>query len=299
MAAGPDMAPRFASRLGWFTYPLFPGLDASATIETVAAMGYRSIEITEDLLADPASLPRAAGRAEELGLRVAAIGALRDLVTGERAERDGTCDALLAIIRAAGAAHVPVVTIYAGPDTWNPQAPRVGRDIASADARERAFGTIDRLLPQAEAAGVRLGFKPVLGSAASDLASTMPFIERYDGSPAFGLTLDPSHFVVHGDDIGEVIRAFAPYLANVHLKDAFGGYGEEGVDFHFPPIGTGATDWTTFFAALAEAGYDGSLHVLAESEPFLRNLCGGSPVLAASRLRAATLALLEATSTDR
>jgi L-ribulose-5-phosphate 3-epimerase len=67
-----------------------------------------------------------------------------------------------------------------------------------------------------------------------------------------GVNFDPANMILYG--MGEpvaALRRLAPWVRQVHIKDAIpsGTPGEWGVEV---PVGSGAVDWTAFFAVLAE-----------------------------------------------
>jgi sugar phosphate isomerase/epimerase len=75
---------------------------------------------------------------------------------------------------------------------------------------------------------------------------------------AVGLTLDTAHLVKSGEEeIAGIVREFAPFLDNVHLKDF--------ADGEFRVLGEGRIAFGPVFAALREIGYDGWLCADEES----------------------------------
>jgi sugar phosphate isomerase/epimerase len=198
-------------------------------------------------------------------LPIPALAALVDLVTGDDSLRGARADTVSRTIRLASARRVPVITVYSGPDTWDPAAPLIPRDLPFGVAWERFAPAFGRLLDEAAGQGVKLAFKPILGTLAKDAGSTLRVIAAWRGHQAFSLTFDPSHFAIQRDDIGHVIREWGPLLANVHLKDGFGRPGVEGIDYHFPAPGNGLVDWTQIAEGLAAIGYKGPLSMLDES----------------------------------
>ena len=136
---------------------------------------------------------------------------------------------------------------------------------AIAEAWGRFTVSFDTLLAEVAQSGVKLAYKPILGTLVCHAETTRHLVARYGHHAAFGLTFDPSHVAVHGDDVPATIAEFQPYLVNVHLKDAFGHPGTEGRDYHFPPLGAGAVDRAALFAGLQAIGYAGPLSILNES----------------------------------
>ena len=73
-----------------------------------------------------------------------------------------------------------------------------------------------------------------------------------------GLTIDTAHLWKAGEtSIADIIRQFAPFIDNVHLKDFSNG--------QFQTLGQGEIPFTPIFKALKEINYDGPLCVDEES----------------------------------
>lgn len=285
-------------RIGLVTYPAFAAMDARATVEAAARMGYRSIELTSEVLGLTApdsvvELTAVVQKARRAGAPVHALGALVDPISGDSDQRTARIGTMRRAIELAAEAGVPMLSVYAGPDTWDPAAPAIPGDLSRDEAWARLWAAFDPLLAQAERAGVLLAFKPVIGTLAFDTASTHAVLARYGCARHFGITLDPSHFALRRETLSEVVASFGPRICNVHLKDAFGKPGVEGTDFYFPPLGTGIVDWKMLFDALDAIGYGGPMHVLNECQPYLANVCSGQSIQAADRQRADLIAVLE------
>lgn len=72
------------------------------------------------------------------------------------------------------------------------------------------------------------------------------------------LTVDTAHLVKSGvTDVAGVVRDFAPFVDNFHIKDFAAGA--------FVPLGDGAIDFAPIFSAIDEIGYDGWLCADEES----------------------------------
>jgi L-ribulose-5-phosphate 3-epimerase len=85
------------------------------------------------------------------------------------------------------------------------------------------------------------------------------------GCPNVGANFDPANMLLYakGDPI-EAMRALAPWIRQVHIKDAVktqtpGTWGSEVI------AGTGEVDWKSFFAVLADIGYAGNLCIEREA----------------------------------
>jgi sugar phosphate isomerase/epimerase len=102
--------------------------------------------------------------------------------------------------------------------------------------------------------GIDLGFET--GQEEADVL--LRFLDDL-AAPNVGVNFDPANMLLYdkGDPVA-ALRTLAPWLKQVHLKDAVrtktpGTWGEEVV------VGTGEVDWPAFFAALDELGYTGNL----------------------------------------
>ena len=124
------------------------------------------------------------------------------------------------------------------------------------DDTDPAFATlIDRMRRTADAfaaRGINLGLETGQESAET-LAAFLHRLKRVN----VGVNFDPANMILYekGDPIA-ALRVLAPWLQQVHLKDAKrtqvpGTWGEE------VPVGAGEVDWRRFFAALAEADFRG------------------------------------------
>jgi L-ribulose-5-phosphate 3-epimerase len=83
--------------------------------------------------------------------------------------------------------------------------------------------------------------------------------------PNVGVNFDPANMILYhqGDPI-EALRVLAPWMRQVHIKDATrtkvaGTWGEEAV------VGSGAVDWRAFFATLQQLNFEGNLVIEREA----------------------------------
>jgi len=89
-------------------------------------------------------------------------------------------------------------------------------------------------------------------------------VERADGAPLVGLTVDTAHLAKSGvDDIPAFIAEFAGVIDNIHLKDV--------ADGAWRLLGRGDLDLDGILTALAVAGYGGWICVDEESDASLAN----------------------------
>jgi sugar phosphate isomerase/epimerase len=102
---------------------------------------------------------------------------------------------------------------------------------------------------------VRLAFEPEPGMFIDTMDRFARLHARVD-HPRFGLTLDLGHLQCLNEvPMAPHILGWRHLLWNVHIEDM-----RTGVHDHLP-FGEGEIDFGPVFAALAEAGYAGGLHV--------------------------------------
>ncbi len=97
--------------------------------------------------------------------------------------------------------------------------------------------------------GVRLGLE-----TGQEAAPTLLEVLAEVAHPALGVNFDPANMILYG--MGEpvaAVRALAPQVLQVHVKDALpaqrrGTWGSE------VPVGSGAVDWSGFFAVVCPLG---------------------------------------------
>jgi len=261
---------------------------AGRPIAFIAALGYEDWEagaVTESLLsAGYDSVEWTMAHVDDLREPAAALACQQDLVTGGE---DALATTLHAIELAADAG-IQTVNVLTGPNLWEPGA----RERDDEEAWELALGSLERACQRGSELGVTIGFEPCWGSLAHDARTA----QRVLDSVPVSVTFDPSHFVMTGDDIPELVREWGERIAHVHLKDAFGRPGRDGVDFIFCLLGEGAVPWPEFFGALDEVGYAGPLSVEFEAYRYYEQILGEDPTAAARLARTQVDALLEGRS---
>jgi len=257
-----------------------------ACAEALARIGYNSVEFKIDSFDQSRSIAdqfsQAVRIAKKTGLEVSNFVILRGLI--EPDQREKSINDIIDSLRAVSAAGVDKLNIVTGgPVTetineqnwWLPQ---------SRPALERSWqnlvDSLEKILPLAERAGVCLALEPCNGCLVQDYATTKELFSRIQHD-RLCLTFDPSHFVLHRDDIGMAIRAFGKKIIHVHVKDAVGKPGAFGVDFLFPILGEGCTDWNVFFEALDEINYEGALSCEFESFKYMHEVLNNNPEEAA------------------
>lgn len=120
-----------------------------------------------------------------------------------------------------------------------------------ADALRHSAESLRRLLPIAEAAGLRLTVEPHVHSYLESPAMALDLLARV---PGLGLTLDYAHFVCLGARQDE-IDPLAPHAAHVHLRQARPGVLQA-------KLAEGTINMAAQLGTLRDAGFTG--HVALE-----------------------------------
>jgi len=140
-----------------------------------------------------------------------------------------------AVAAIAGRQGIRLVTFHAG---FIPHEPGPERDVLLGRLRD-----IAGLFAEA---GARVAFE-----TGQESAVTLSHALDALGDPSIGVNFDPANMILYGmGDPVAAVRALAPRIAQVHIKDALptqvpGTWGRE------VRVGTGAVDWPAFVSALA------------------------------------------------
>ncbi len=161
---------------------------------------------------------------------------LADAASRERNEAD-----LRQVVRFMRAAGIP--TLFVLPGVVNPGQGR-------GEAVSVAVGSLERLVPIAEAGGVALTVEPHVHSAFESPAATLELLHRV---PGLKLTLDYAHFTCLGYRQDE-IDGLAPYAAHVHLRQGRPGTLQ-------CKLTLGTLNFGAMLGTLRAAGYDGHLTI--------------------------------------
>jgi sugar phosphate isomerase/epimerase len=111
--------------------------------------------------------------------------------------------------------------------------------------------SLERLLPIARKAGVRLMLEP----AASRFDVPDHLEPIYEALPELECHLDLGHAHLNGTEPWEWIERFGPRITHIHAHDNNGRD-----DLHLPP-GTGTIEWSRTLTALRTIGYDATLTI--------------------------------------
>lgn len=237
--------------------------------------GYEAIDWTVEqfnpLVDSPLKLVELVDLAQSHGLHVSQFMVHQDFVVADRQEWEKRVRCTELALEASAQAGIESIGVVTGPNPWVDGYTVVGRDLSESEAWRLSLKALERVLHRAEELGtVKVSLEPCWGTLAHDRYRA-EYVLRSLESGLLGINLDPSHYVMSGDDIGDLIRSWSDRITHVHLKDAFGRAGLPYEDFIFLLPGEGVVRWVEMFAALDDIGYSGTMSV--EFEAF--NLLNG------------------------
>ncbi len=213
------------------------------------------------------------GLVNRTGVQISGLGYYPNPLHPDPAHRERVVAHLKRVIQAAPLFGVHVANTF------------IGRDWTKSVADN--WTMFDEIWPDianfAEQHQVRIGIEncPMLFSAnewpgGTNLATTPAIWRRmFDKVPSIGLNFDPSHLVWQHIDIPRAIREFGKHFVHVHAKDTrinvdgIYHHGIMGFDWHTPKIpGLGDVNWSAFFSALTDIGYQGAVCIEVEDRAF-------------------------------
>lgn len=135
----------------------------------------------------------------------------------------------------------------------------IGGHYSENEDRDAFMRHIHELADYAAERGVVISLE-VHGDIMATGALSAPLIQEI-GRPNVGINYDTANCVFYGDvQAVDDLRAAAPYLVHVHLKDKIGGKRE----WNFPAVGEGEVDFGAILRILDDVGYRGPLSVEIE-----------------------------------
>jgi sugar phosphate isomerase/epimerase len=168
------------------------------------------------------------------------------LLADDPTDRAQRADFIRRAVDIAAALGSDCVTVWSG---------RPPSGIDRATAMDRLAEGLGAALDYAAGQSMPLAFEPEPDMLIDTMESYRQLHERL-AHPLLRLTLDIGHLHCVGDVPLEAhIRAWGPYLANVHIEDMVAG-----VHDHLM-FGAGEIDFPPVIAALSEVGYQGGVHV--------------------------------------
>jgi sugar phosphate isomerase/epimerase len=177
--------------------------------------------------------------------------------------------------RAAATFGVPVVTGFTGSSIWHQLysfPPNDWDEIARGyDDFAARWGPI---LDVFDAEGVRFALEVHPTEIAYDFVTTRRALDALDWREAFGINLDPSHFIPQFLDPAAFAQEFASRIYHVHVKDSLRtlngrtsilgshlDFGEAERGWTFVSPGHGDVDFEALLRALTRIGYGGPLSI--------------------------------------
>ncbi|TPM40841.1 sugar phosphate isomerase/epimerase [Mesorhizobium sp. B2-3-4] len=270
-------------RLGIFA-KTFPSADPAGVLAAVRQAGYETTQFNlacaglpsmpDAVPADAVEAIRAAARSS--GVSLAALSGTYNMAHPDKAVRDDGLKRLAAVVDAAAALGIPLVTLCTGSrnasDQWAHH-----HDNATPAAWSDMAAEMEKALALAEKACVDLGIEPEQANIVTSAGDAKRLIAQM-GSKNLKIVLDPANLFEHAtpDEARAIVAAAideaAGHIAMAHAKDRHG-------DGRFATAGQGVVDFPDFVARLKAVGFDGALvtHGLSADEApsvaaFLRGL---------------------------
>ncbi|MFH1744409.1 MAG: sugar phosphate isomerase/epimerase [bacterium] len=205
------------------------------------------------------------------GVQICALTAYRLYLDADARVRREAAAWFKTVVKAAEEMKVPVVPALAGRDPSK-----------SIEESIPAFKKIWTPLAKFAADhGVKVAFDNWVGGWDINHGINLAVCPKawrlmFDAVPnkAMGLEFDPSHLYWQGIDYIRAVHEFGPRIHHVHLKDTEilhekqYDVGVTGGAFRFRIPGWGEIDWPSFFTALIEVGYRGSMVIEHEDDVF-------------------------------
>ncbi len=237
----------------------FPRSSADEVATAVAGAGFGLVQLNLSAVGLP-TLPTpdelgpldfgAIRRAfDDRGIGIWGLSASYNMIHPDPAVRDAQTEAAAALIGRAPELGATAVTLCTGsrdPDNMWHRHPGNDEPAARNDLR----ASLDRLLPAAAAAGVRLGIEPEPGNVISDAARARRLLDELGGAAGLtGIILDPANLVTvaTAGQQARILTEAAGLLTGsifcVHAKDV--------VVSGYAAAGTGKLDYGLIFRLLA------------------------------------------------
>lgn len=151
-------------------------------------------------------------------------------------DRPAAVEVLQLLIRSAPTLGVSVLNV-----------PLLGcSDVQDSTSRFTACGTLARVIPSLEETGLKLALETSL--APGPLHELLHQL----GHPGFGINYDTGNSAYFGHTITEELAEYGHHICSAHIKDC--RRAQPSVR-----LGTGATDFESFFSALAKLEYGGPI----------------------------------------
>lgn len=252
----------------------FPGSDPETVLDRVAEAGFQAVHwnmASAGLASLPDAIPedlpgRIAESSRQRGLVIAGLSGTTNLIHPDPSERAQGLRRLETLIGAARAMGAPLVSLCTG--TRDPQDPwRAHPDNDDPSAWADLAAALERIIPLAEAAGVRLGIEPETANVVRGPEAARRLLDDLQ-SPTLAIVLDPANLFDHPpesdalrDTIARAVDLLGPDIAMAHAKD-------RDAQGRVVAAGQGVIDFAHFADCLRRAGFAGDVvaHGLAPAE---------------------------------
>ncbi|MER8511030.1 sugar phosphate isomerase/epimerase [Mesorhizobium sp. M0976] len=251
----------------------FPGSEPAGVLAAVRDAGFAVTQFNLACAGLP-SMPDAvpdhaistiAAASNASGVALVALSGTYNMAHPDMTVRHDGLRRLGAVIEAAAALSVPLVTLCTGTrnadDQWAHHPgnadPSAWADMASE---------MEKALALAEHHGVDLGIEPEQANIVTSAADAMRIIAEM-GSKRLRIVLDPANLFEQASTgqaravVAAAVEGTAGHVAMAHAKDRF-------ADGRFATVGRGVVDFADFVARLKVSGFDGPLvtHGLSAEE---------------------------------
>jgi len=236
-------------KLAYGTYGM-PGIAPEESLERIAGIGYRGVELAIGELyrtaltdMDKERRRRLRDVLRDLELALPAVMMPVDVMNEQAGAHERNLEqfragAELAVDLTEGRRPVLATTVGGSSASWDNKRDELARRLED-------YGRI------AEEVGCILAVEPHVFAIVDRPERTLWLMERLR-HPWVRLNFDISHFAVQGYPLEESIPSLVPYTVHTHVKD---GYMEGGnVTFLLP--GEGDFDYVKYFRAMADAGWN-------------------------------------------
>ena len=203
----------------------------------------------------------------ERGMSIAALGGEVNMVHPDETQRRQAIERLRLSIEACGPIGTSVIATCTG--SRDPQSMwRNHPDNATDEAWRVLLGTLEEVLPLAEAAGVTIAFEPEVNNVANTAKKSRRLIDEL-GSPNLGVVMDAANIFNNGDlprmaDIlDEAFELLGGHVAIAHGKDL-----DHDGDAGHLAAGTGKLDYARYVRLLCSLPFNVPviLHGLNEAQ---------------------------------
>ncbi|HZK81968.1 MAG TPA: sugar phosphate isomerase/epimerase [Humisphaera sp.] len=275
-----------------FVSAIFPDLDLEQVLQFAAEAGFATVEImcwpkgradrryagvthldVADFSAEKAGVVQNLIR--RYGVSISSLGYYPNPLCEDEAEAAVYSGHIMKAITAAGMLGIGRVTTFIGRD------PKLMLD----DNWDRFDSRWPQIVRHAESANVRIGIEncPMVFSrdewpGGKNMAvSPRVWREMFRRIPSrnFGLNYDPSHMILQFMDPARPIREFGDRIVHVHAKDLrilrekLDECGVFDFGWYEPKLpGLGDVNWSSFFAGLTDARYQGPVCIEVEDRAF-------------------------------